>query len=153
MLICTKFLIYPKRTHYTVDLEELKGTCRVTLIFMSLYTWGHFTAPLHCFHHTIIFCFRNVAIWINSCSTIYGASDGSLTGHLRSTVVILQNAWLHSEIYLKSKSWQNRCCAKLQEPWWNCAYCMCINSKLGRMVCKGIFLAWNMGVLLGNSNC
>lgn len=38
MLICTKFVIYLKRTHYTVDLEELKGICRVTLIFMSLYT-------------------------------------------------------------------------------------------------------------------
>lgn len=69
-------LIYPKRTHYTVDLEELKGIYRVTLIFMSLYTGGHFAAPLHCTHYTIIFCFRNVAIWINSYRTIYCTSDG-----------------------------------------------------------------------------
>lgn len=76
VLICTVLLIYPKRTHYTVDLEELKGIYRVTLIFMSLYTGGHFTAPLHCSHYTIIFSFRNVAIWINSYSTIYCTSDG-----------------------------------------------------------------------------
>lgn len=76
MLICTMLLVNPKRRHYTVDLEELKGIYRVTLIFMSLYTGGHFTAPLHCSHYTIIFSFRNVAIWINSYSTIYCTSDG-----------------------------------------------------------------------------
>lgn len=99
MLICTTFWIYPKRTHYTVDLEELKGIYRVTLIFMSLSTGGHFTAPLHCSHYTVIFCFRNVAIWINSYSTIYCTSDGGLLGQLRSTAVISPNAWLYTEIY------------------------------------------------------
>lgn len=104
MLICTTFLIYPKRTHYTVDLEELKGIYRVTLIFMSLYTGGHFTAPLQCSHYTIIFCFRNVAIWINSYSAIYCTSDGGLLGQLRSTVVILPNVWSCSGIYFLKES-------------------------------------------------
>lgn len=93
MLICTTFVIYPKRTHYTVDLEKLKGIYRVTLIFMSLYTGGRFTAPLHCSHDTIIFSFRNVAIWINSYSTIYCACDGGLLGQVRSAVAISPTAW------------------------------------------------------------
>lgn len=151
MLICTKFVIYPKRTHYTVDLEELKGICRVTLIFMSLYTWGHFTAPLHCFHYTIIFCFRNVAIWINSYSTIYCTSDGSLTGQLRSTLVIPQNAWLHSEIYFKSKVGKTYTVKNYMSP--NeivLTLLTCIKTKLERMGCRGMFFAWNMGVLIGS---
>lgn len=76
LLISSVVLIYPKRTHYTVYLEELKGIYRVTLIFMSFYTRGHFAAPLCCAHYTIIFCFRNVAIWINSYRTIYCTPDG-----------------------------------------------------------------------------
>lgn len=77
MLISSMLLIYPKRTHYTVDLEELTGIYRVTLIFISFYPRGHFAAPLPSTHYTIIFCFRNVAIWINSNGTIYCTSDGA----------------------------------------------------------------------------
>lgn len=54
MLICTTFLIYPERTHSTVDLEELKGIYRVTLIFMSLYTGGHFIALLSLHNHFLL---------------------------------------------------------------------------------------------------
>lgn len=76
MSISSMLLIYPKRTHYTVDLEELKGIHGVTLIFMSLYTGGHLAAPLHCTHYTIILCFRNVTVWINTYRTIYCTSNG-----------------------------------------------------------------------------